>query len=114
MPDDPEFVFVYTTLPDANAAKSLSLALVEERLAACVNIHAEMTSIYEWQGKIETGPEVPVFIKTRRDLAQRVIDFSRPRHPYTVPCFLILPIVGGNEDYLAWARTQTLVKSAPP
>ncbi len=112
MPDDPEFVFVYTTLPNTDEAKSLSLALVKEKLAACVNIYAEMTSIYEWQGKIEAGSEVPVFIKTRRILVDRVINFSRPRHPYTVPCFLVFPIIGGNEDYLAWARTQTLEKSS--
>jgi periplasmic divalent cation tolerance protein len=106
-----EFVFVYTTMPPGESAQALSLALVEEKLAACVNIYAPMTSVYEWQGKVEIGPEIPVFIKTRASLAENVIAFARQRHPYTVPCFLILPIAGGNEDYLAWARQQTEQKS---
>jgi periplasmic divalent cation tolerance protein len=63
--------------------------------------------IYEWQGKLETAPEVTVFIKTRRSLAERAIAAARLLHPYTVPCFLLLPIVDGNADYIAWARQQT-------
>jgi periplasmic divalent cation tolerance protein len=66
-----------------------------------------MTSVYEWRGKIDVEPEVPVFIKTRASLTADVIAFARKRHPYTVPCFLTLPIIGGNEDYLIWARQQT-------
>ena len=102
-----EFVFIYSTFPDKEAARRVAEALVSARLAACVNIHAPMTSVYEWQGKLEVGPEVAVFIKTRRALVESVIAAARPMHPYTVPCFLVQPIEGGNEDYLAWARTQT-------
>ena len=112
MPNAPDLVFIYTTLPDADAAKKIALPLVEAKLAACVNIHAPMTSVYEWEGKLEVTAEVPVFIKTRGELADQVIAFSRKLHPYRVPCFLILPIIGGNEDYLAWARAQTIKKSA--
>jgi periplasmic divalent cation tolerance protein len=112
MKSDPEFVFVYTTMPDNDVAKTLSVGLVEEKLAACVNIYAPMTSVYEWEGKIEAGLEVPVFIKTRADLVSKVIAFARPRHPYTVPCFLVLPIIAGNDDYLSWARQQTQKKSS--
>ena len=102
-----EFVFVYSTFPDVGAAERVARALVSARLAACVNIYPPMTSVYEWQGKLETGPEVAVFIKTRRALAEEVIATARPLHPYTVPCFLVLPIDGGNPDYLDWARGQT-------
>jgi len=102
-----EFVFVYSTFPDAESAARVAEALVRAKLAACVNIHGPMTSVYEWQGKLETGPEFAAFIKTRRALADAAIEAARPLHPYTVPCFLILPIAGGNDDYLAWARTQT-------
>ena len=77
------------------------------KLAACVNLSAPMTSIYEWQGKLETGPEVAAFIKTRRALVEQAVAAARPLHPYTLPCFLILPIESGNADYLAWARLQT-------
>jgi periplasmic divalent cation tolerance protein len=102
-----EFVFIYSTFPDEASARRVAEALVTAKLAACVNITAPMTSVYEWQGKLETGPEVAAFIKTRRALADEVIAAARPLHPYSVPCFLILPIEGGNEDYLAWARGQT-------
>jgi periplasmic divalent cation tolerance protein len=104
---DSEFVFVYSTFPDEAAAKNVAEALVTQRLAACVNIYPPMHSIYEWQGKLEAGTEVAAFIKTRRAKVDEVIAAARPLHPYTVPCFLVLPICEGNEDYLAWARTQT-------
>jgi len=102
-----EFVFLYSTFPDATSAKKVAEALVTARLAACVNISAPMTSVYEWQGKLETACEVAAFIKTRRALVDAAIALARPLHPYSVPCFVVLPIEGGNEDYLAWARTQT-------
>lgn len=104
---DSEFVFVYSTFPDQTSAKRVGEALVAARLAACVNIYPPMHSIYEWQGKLESGPEIAVFIKTRRAKIDDLIAAARPLHPYTTPCFLVLPIAGGNEDYLAWARTQT-------
>lgn len=104
---DSEFVFVYSTFPDDESARRVAEMLVREKLAACVNIYAPMTSVYEWQGKMETGSEVAALIKTRRALADRVIAAARPLHPYTIPCFLVLPIESGNEDYLEWARRQT-------
>jgi periplasmic divalent cation tolerance protein len=104
---DSEFVFLYSTFPDAAAARAVAEALVSAKLAACVNISAPMTSVYEWQGKLESGPEVAAFIKTRRALVEQAIAAARKLHPYTLPCFLILPIGGGSADYLAWARTQT-------
>ncbi len=107
---DSEFVFLYSTFPDEASAKCVAEALVSARLAACVNLSAPMTSVYEWQGKLETGPEVAAFIKTRRSLVDRAVAAARPLHPYTLPCFLILPIEDGNADYLAWARVQTLPK----
>jgi periplasmic divalent cation tolerance protein len=104
---DGEFVFVYSTFPDRESAKNVGQALVEAKLGACVNIFPPMTSIYEWEGKIDSSTEHAVFIKTRRTLAERAIAAARPLHPYSVPCFLILPIASGNADYLAWARNQT-------
>jgi periplasmic divalent cation tolerance protein len=102
-----EFVFLYSTFPDRAGAERVARVLVEARLAACVNIHGPITSLYEWQGKIEDGAEFVTFIKTRRALVADVVAAALPLHPYSVPCFLVLPIDGGNEDYLAWARTQT-------
>jgi periplasmic divalent cation tolerance protein len=101
-----DLVFVYTTLPDEQSARQMAETLVRNRLAVCVNIHGPMTSVYEWQGALETGPEYAAFIKTGRKLAEAVIAAARAIHPYTVPCFLVLPIEAGNEDYLAWAHGQ--------
>lgn len=102
-----EFCFLYSTFPDADSARAAAHVLVEKKLAACVNIYPPMTSLYVWQGKLEEGSEVAVFIKTRRALVDQVIAAARPLHPYSTPCFLMLPIEGGNADYLAWARAQT-------
>ncbi|HUO99499.1 MAG TPA: divalent-cation tolerance protein CutA [Rhizomicrobium sp.] len=101
-----EFVFVYSTFPNAESARKAAQLLVAARLAACVNIYP-IESVYEWQGKLEDGPEAAVFIKTRRALAEQVIAAARAVHPYSVPCFLTLPIEAGNDDYLSWARAQT-------
>lgn len=104
-----EFVFVYSTFPDEASARRVAEALVTMRLAACVNIYPPMHSIYEWEGKLESGPEVAAFIKTRREHVPAAISAARPLHPYTTPCFLVLPIDAANSDYLAWARNQTKV-----
>ena len=66
-----------------------------------------MKSFYVWQGEKQEETEVAVFVKTRRELADKAIATLRPLHPYSTPCFLILPIEGGNSDYLAWVRAQT-------
>jgi|SRR5579871_1421918 len=101
-----DLVFVYSTFPDADSARKIASELVNRRLAACVNIHGPMTSVYEWQGKLEDGTEYAVFIKTTRENVDAVSDAARALHPYTVPCFLVLPIENANQDYLDWARGQ--------
>lgn len=101
-----EFVFVYTPLPSMEAAESMAEALIGARLAACVNIYPGVISVYEWKGAAQKEAEVVAFIKTRRGLADEVVAAARALHPYEVPAFLVLPIEGGNEDYLAWARGQ--------
>ena len=101
-----EFVFVYSTFPDAASARRVAESLIERRLAACVNIHGPMTSLYEWEGKLTTDNEFAAFIKTTRAKAEETVAAVRSLHPYSVPCFLVLPIDGGNEDYIAWARSR--------
>lgn len=101
-----EFVFVYTTLGSAADAERVAEVLVRERLAACVNIHPGMRSVYEWKGAVEREDEAAAFIKTRRVLVDEVMGRLKALHPYEVPAMLVLPIEGGNEDYLVWARGQ--------
>ena len=102
-----EFCFLYSTYPDADSALAVARVLIDKNLAACVNIYPPMTSVYAWEGKREEAAEIAAFIKTRRALVDAAIAAARPLHPYSVPCFLVLPIEAGNGDYLAWARAQT-------
>jgi periplasmic divalent cation tolerance protein len=106
--NDSEFVLVYSTFPDEAMARRIGEMLVTARLAACVNIQPPMLSIYEWQGRLDTASETAVFIKTRRVLADAAIAAARKLHPYSVPCFVVLPVTGGDADYLAWVRAQTV------
>lgn len=107
-----EFCFLYSTFPDADAALATARILIDKNLAACVNIYPPMTSVYVWEGKREESTEIAAFIKTRRVLVNEAIKAARTVHPYTVPCFLVLPIEAGDSDYLAWARAQTNPKVA--
>ena len=102
-----DFCFIYSTFPDADSAHAAAKMLLGQKLAACVNVYPPMTSFYVWQGEQQEETEVAVFIKTRRALVDKAIAALRPLHPYSTPCFLILPIEGGNADYLAWVREQT-------
>ena len=102
-----EFCFLYSTFPDSDSAHAAARALVTQKLAACVNVYPPMRSFYSWQGKLEDGPEVAVFIKMRRTDVDAAVAALRPLHPYSTPCFLVLPWEAGNADYLAWAREAT-------
>lgn len=104
-------VLVYATFPAGDTAETVAAALVEARLAACVNILPAMTSIYRWEGRINRDAEVVAVIKTRRTLAERVVNEVRQRHPYTNPALMVLPVEGGSEAFLAWIGAET---SAPP
>ncbi len=102
-----EYVIVLTTLPaDADGA-GFARDLVEERLAACVNLSAPMESIYRWEGTIETESERQLVIKTSRDRVVALWDRVRELHPYDMPEFLVTPIVDGNDAYLRWVGEST-------
>ena len=104
---NPEYVMVLTTLPaDADGA-TFARRLVEERLAACVNLLAPMESIYRWEGNVELETERQVVIKTSRERVAALWDRVRELHPYDVPEFLVLPIVDGNDAYLRWVAEST-------
>lgn len=100
-------ILVYMTAPDLKVARRLARSLVEERLAACVNIIGSIDSIYRWKGTIERGCEVALVVKTRRALLARLTRRVREQHPYETPCVVAYPIIGGNADFLAWLRAET-------
>ena len=102
-----EFCFLYSTYPNTDAAMEAARFAIERRLAACVNVYPPMKSVYMWEGRREEQGEVAAFFKTRRTLVEQAIAELWAIHNYSVPCFIVLPIEGGNSDYLAWARAQT-------
>jgi periplasmic divalent cation tolerance protein len=103
-------ILVLTSVPDRAFATALAKALLDDRLAACVNIGGPVESIYHWRGRIETGEEVPVAIKTRSALYSYVEGAIRKLHPYDTPEILAIPVVAGDARYLAWLAAETAVR----
>jgi periplasmic divalent cation tolerance protein len=100
-------VFVYTTYPSVVEAETAGKALVERKLAACVNILPGMTSIYRWDGAIEQANEVVMLIKTRAGMAEDVCGAVRATHSYQTPAILVLPIESVDQTYLGWLLAET-------
>jgi periplasmic divalent cation tolerance protein len=100
-------VFVYTTYPSVVEAERAGRALVERRLAACVNILPGMISYYWWQGAVERGEEVTMIIKTRANLAEKVRGAVKEMHSYATPAILVIPIETVDPDYHAWIVAET-------
>ncbi len=100
-------VFVYTTYPSIVEAEQAGRALVERRLAACVNILPGMISHYWWHGAIERAEEVVMIIKTRAGLAEPVRAAVKEMHSYTTPAVLVIPIEALDPDYHAWIVAET-------
>lgn len=105
--NDEDLLIVLTTMPDDGRAEALAEALVAERLAACVNVHGPMRSVYRWKNAIEREAERQVVIKTTRrrlgDLEARV----RSLHPYDLPEWIVLAAETVSEGYLRWVRDET-------
>ncbi len=100
------YCLVYTTTGDQAEAQKIGRTLVEEKLAACVNIHP-IQSIYRWQGKIEEAREVAILVKTRAELADKVIERVKELHSYEIPDIISWPIERGYPDFLRWLEEST-------
>lgn len=103
-------LIVITNAPDRDVALKIASALVERKLAACVNILAECTSVYRWQGKLETATEVPLLIKTRAAIYSEVEAAIRSLHPYELPEIVAVPIERGLPAYLEWVGAATVTE----
>lgn len=103
-------LLVLTSLPDEASALALADALVDERLAACVNVLAPCRSIYRWQGAMETATEIPLLIKTTAARYAALEAAIRARHPYELPEIIAVPIAHGLPEYLDWLATETLTE----
>ena len=101
-----EYCSIYITTGIEDEARRIGRTLIEERLAACVNI-LPIRSIYRWEEDIEEENEVAMFVKTRAELAGQVIERVKELHSYEVPCIVTLSIARGNPDYLKWIGEST-------
>ncbi|MDR2880437.1 MAG: divalent-cation tolerance protein CutA [Azoarcus sp.] len=109
-----ETLLVLTTLPDRASADTLATRLVEEHLAACVNILAPCESVYRWQGAVETASEIPLLIKTTRDRYPALEAVVQTLHSYEVPELIALPITCGLPAYLDWVAVSVTMPNQPP
>jgi periplasmic divalent cation tolerance protein len=101
------YLLVLTTLGARDDAHKLAATLVEERLAACVNILPEMDSTYRWKGAVESERERQFIIKTTSDRLAALQARLHELHPYELPEFVVLPIGSGSERYLNWIGEST-------
>jgi periplasmic divalent cation tolerance protein len=98
---------LYVTVPNRALAESIGHALIEEKLAACINILGEITSIYRWEGKINEGTEVAMLVKTTTENAIQTTQRITSLHPYECPAILVLPVNGGFMPFLNWIAQET-------
>merc|ERR1712098_532058 len=97
-----EFSMAFVTAPNSEKAKEIAGGLVTNKLAACVNIVPGITSVYEWEGKIENDSEVLMMIKTRTSRIPELTEFVKKNHPYDVCEVISTSIEGGNKEYIDW------------
>jgi periplasmic divalent cation tolerance protein len=96
------YVVIFTTVGNKKEARRVAQAVLQKKLAACVNILDNLESVFWWQGKIDAAKEVLLMIKSKKRLLPKVIKLIKSRHSYEVPEIIALPIIAGNPDYLRW------------
>ena len=102
-----QVLLVLTNLPDAGSANALAHALVESRLAACVNLLPTVQSVYRWQGAVEQATETTLLIKTTQRHYPQLQQAIVSAHPYEVPEVIAVPVADGHAPYLHWVITET-------
>jgi periplasmic divalent cation tolerance protein len=107
MTQSTKFLLILTNLPDETSAQKLARILVDQRLAACVNILPKCTSVYRWRDKIETGHEIPLLIKTTQKRYKSVEQAIQSQHPYELPEIIAVPLDRGLSAYLQWVTHET-------
>jgi periplasmic divalent cation tolerance protein len=105
-------LLVFTNCPDGEVAETIARALIEQQLAACVNILSPCRSVYEWRGKLCTEIEVPLLIKTTPACYPALEATIRKLHPYELPEIVAVDIAQGLPAYLSWVASQVAVSAA--
>jgi periplasmic divalent cation tolerance protein len=104
---DEQVLLAMTNVPDASTARTMARALVETRLAACVNILPGVQSVYRWQGAVEEAAEVTLLAKTTRRHYPQLQQAILAAHPYELPEVIAWPLTQGHLPYLRWVATET-------
>ncbi|OYP37292.1 divalent-cation tolerance protein CutA [Rhodopirellula sp. MGV] len=104
MDDRPQLVVCLTTVSDQQQAETLAQSLIDQHLAACVQIDAPIKSYYRWDGKICVDPEVRLVIKTAADQSDALMRGLQKLHPYTQPQIVMLPCSDADPGYVDWVR----------
>ncbi len=104
---------VFSTCDSEDEARRIARELVEQRLAACVQIVPGVRSVYQWKGQVEEGAEFLLLMKTRRDLVAELARSVRKMHSYETPELVAAPVVDGLADYLAWMDRELAEKAGP-
>lgn len=105
-----ETILVISTLPDRESAEKLAHALLEQRLAACVNLLPGATSVYWWQGRVESASETIMLIKTTMARYPALQAAIKAQHPYELPEIIAVPVSAGLPAYLEWIKTETSIE----
>ena len=105
---------VYAVFSTADEASRVGRAMVERRLAACVNILAPSTSIYRWEGQVVDATEVPALFKTDAKLVQPLIEAIADAHGYEIPAIVSWGVEARHPAYAAWVRAETKAEPIPP
>ena len=96
------FIQIFTTTETKEEAEKIAQYLVEQKLAACVQITGPIASTYRWKGKVETANEWHCLIKTREELYDKVETAIKKLHSYETPEIIVIPIIKGSSEYLSW------------
>lgn len=114
MPEPSAFAIVLTTMPADGAWAALARTLVDERLAACVNVLEPMRSVYRWEGAVTEEAERQLIIKTTAAAVPALRARLTALHPYEVPECLVLPVTGGGDAYLGWLAASVTAPGPDP
>ncbi len=98
---------LYVTASNKEEAQNIGRQLVEEELAACVNIYDGMTAVYKWEGKIETGEETTLIVKSKSSLISELKKRIKELHSYSCPCILVFEASDADSDYAEWIFGET-------
>jgi periplasmic divalent cation tolerance protein len=102
-----EYIVVLVTVPNPESGQTIASRLLEDRLAACVNILPAIRSLYTWKSAVQDDTESLLVIKSRLALFERLAEAVKSIHPYETPEIIALPVLAGSAEYLTWIKEET-------